>query len=199
MNSTKGPLVPSSCTSPLNQVLQEDQRLLQKQRELKHLPQMWHTEAWGITTGTYLISHKMIPRPGLLMATDSDSKSRSVLGKGMGVGECGKETEWEQWPNFTNNAQPRLLLLFKLVLCTTLWEDKPCGKGFRYQDLPWVAWAGLPQNRKMYHFTLQCSPYVPFLSSCVYRWCYYCLFIDSCRQGIHVLPKWPREMMSGWL
>lgn len=50
-------------------------------------------EAWAFTTWTYLISDRMIPCPVLFMATDSDSKSQSVLGKAMGEGGCEEETE----------------------------------------------------------------------------------------------------------
>lgn len=143
MNATEGPLVPSSCTSPLNQLLKEDQWLLQKQRELKHLSQIWHTETWGITTRAYLISHKMIPRPVLFTATDSDSNSWSVLGKGVGEGECGRETEWERWPNFKQYTVHASLITQISAVHHTL-GGQTLDKGFRYRDLLWGAWATLP-------------------------------------------------------
>lgn len=87
----------------------------------------------------------MIPCPVLFIATDSDSKSRSVMGKATGEGEHGEEIQREQRPN---SKQYTRFSYLNQCPCTILWDNKTCDKGFRYDDLLWVARVSLPYNQK---------------------------------------------------
>lgn len=136
----------------------------------------------------------MIPCPVLFIATDSDSKSRSVMGKATGEGEHGEEIQREQRPN---SKQYTRFSYLNQCPCTILWDNKTCDKGFRYDDLLWVARVSLPYNQKKnktHYFPPHSSPFAfPFFplgytADAITAW-----DTDSCRQGIHVLPKWSRE------
>lgn len=142
------------------------------------------------TTWAYLISDKMIPCPVLFTATDSDCKSRSVLGKAMGRENVGEKQRENSSQTLSNIHTSHL----NQCPCTILWDDEICDKGFRYSDLLWVARLSLRYNQRMYYFAPHCSPFAcPFFPLGYTADAVTTRDTDSCRQGIHVLPKWSRE------